>query len=96
MKATQWGAMWRTRALKAESRLDRLDEEVARLTVAGRESHDAHRNALLEIAKLGIKNADMERAARHLLALKDGPRDDAYRAAKEPAWQALRDALGPE
>lgn len=37
--------------------------------------------------------AALDAAARHLLALKDGPRDDAYRAAKEPAWQALREAL---
>lgn len=40
--------------------------------------------------------AILSKAARDLLALKDGARDDAYRAAKEPAWQALRDALGDE
>lgn len=32
-------------------------------------------------------------AAEALLALKDGPRDDAYRAAKDGAWEALRAAL---
>jgi hypothetical protein len=37
------------------------------------------------------------RAFREVLAelvrLKDGPRDDAYRAAKDDAWQAARDVL---
>lgn len=28
-----------------------------------------------------------------LVRLKDGPRDDAYRAAKDAAWDAARDAL---
>lgn len=32
-------------------------------------------------------------AARFLLALKDGPRDDYYRANKAFAWQSLRSAL---
>lgn len=32
-------------------------------------------------------------ALAHLVRLKDGPRDDAYRAEKEGAWQAARDAL---
>lgn len=31
-------------------------------------------------------------AARHLLELKDGPRDDAYREAREAAWARLREA----
>lgn len=37
---------------------------------------------------------DAARAALAVLvALKDGPRDDTYEAAKEAAWQAARDAL---
>lgn len=32
-------------------------------------------------------------ALAELVRLKDGPRDDAYRAAKDKAWQAARDAL---
>lgn len=32
-------------------------------------------------------------AARHLLALKDGPRDNHYAGAKEPAWGYLRSAV---
>lgn len=32
-------------------------------------------------------------ALRELVRLKDGPRDDAYRAAKDAAWQAARDVL---
>ena len=31
----------------------------------------------------------LREAASELLRLKDGPRDDAYQTAKEPAWQAL-------
>ena len=32
-------------------------------------------------------------AARVLMLLKDGPRDDYYRQTKEHAWNVLRDAL---
>jgi hypothetical protein len=32
-------------------------------------------------------------ALRQLVRLKDGPRDDAYRAAKDAAWDAARDVL---
>jgi hypothetical protein len=32
-------------------------------------------------------------ALTELVRLKDGPRDDAYRAAKDDAWQAAREAL---
>lgn len=32
-------------------------------------------------------------ALRELVRLKDGPRDDAYRAAKDAAWDAARVAL---
>lgn len=31
---------------------------------------------------------------RELVRLKDGPRDDAYRAAKDAAWDAAREVLG--
>jgi hypothetical protein len=32
-------------------------------------------------------------ALRELVRLKDGPRDDAYRAAKDAAWDMARDVL---
>jgi hypothetical protein len=32
-------------------------------------------------------------ALAELVRLKDGPRDDAYREAKEAAWQRARDVL---
>lgn len=32
-------------------------------------------------------------ALRNLVRLKDGPRDDAYRFFKEPAWQRARDIV---
>lgn len=38
----------------------------------------------------------LARAAEELLRLKAGPRDDAYRAAKEPAWRALADAIAAQ
>jgi hypothetical protein len=42
-----------------------------------------------------VQARDRYRAAlAELVRLKDGPRDDAYRAAKDAAWQAARDALG--
>lgn len=31
---------------------------------------------------------------RELVALKDGPRDDAYRAAKDVAWDVARSIVG--
>ena len=37
---------------------------------------------------------DIEQALRELVRLKDGPRDAAYVAAKDAAWQAARAALG--
>lgn len=38
-------------------------------------------------------NSAVVRAARFLLALKDGPRDEYYRANKDFAWASLRSAL---
>lgn len=35
----------------------------------------------------------VEAALRELVRLKDGPRDDAYRATKDAAWDAARAAL---
>lgn len=40
---------------------------------------------------------DLEEATeilRELLRLKDGPRDDAYRAAKDAAWERARGFVG--
>jgi hypothetical protein len=34
-------------------------------------------------------------ALAELVRLKDGPRDDAYRGAKDAAWDAARAALSP-
>jgi len=39
------------------------------------------------------RHAGIERALRELVRLKDGPRDVAYVAAKEAAWQAARVVL---
>jgi hypothetical protein len=44
-------------------------------------------------ADSGERSEGLLAAARHLLALKDGPRDDAYAIAKEPAWDRLRAAV---
>jgi hypothetical protein len=44
-------------------------------------------NALLE------RCTKLERALEELVQLKDGPRDDAYRAAKDRAWQRAHEAL---
>jgi hypothetical protein len=46
------------------------------------------------IERLEAENARLREALAELVCLKDGPRDDAYRAAKDAAWQAARDALG--
>ena len=40
--------------------------------------------------------SDVTGALAELVRLKDGARDDAYRAAKDAAWQAARAALGQE
>lgn len=42
----------------------------------------------------GLRGA--EDALRELVRLKDGPRDDAYRAAKDAAWDAARATLPPK
>lgn len=46
-----------------------------------------------------LEEAEAERDAlravlSELVRLKDGPRDDAYRAAKDTAWERAREALG--
>jgi len=48
--------------------------------------------ATVEVLRIEEMRAVLK-AARALLALKDGPRDEAYEAAKAGAWQALRDAV---
>lgn len=42
---------------------------------------------------LATELEEIRTVARVLLALKDGPRDVAYLAAKGPAWDALRQAV---
>ena len=44
-------------------------------------------------ATLAAAAPAMAEALRALLWLKDGPRDDAYRAAKDQAWEEARAAL---
>lgn len=39
------------------------------------------------------KGMALDRVLRELVRLKDGPRDDAYRASKDAAWDAARDVL---
>jgi hypothetical protein len=48
-------------------------------------------NRVLELAR---EVDELRAALAELVRLKDGPRDDAYRASKDAAWQAARDALG--
>jgi hypothetical protein len=40
-----------------------------------------------------IAHEELVESAKALLALKDGPRDEAYEAAKPAAWERLRRAL---
>jgi hypothetical protein len=51
-------------------------------------------NQCPQFRDLEAENAWLREALAELVRLKDGPRDDAYRAAKDAAWQAARDALG--
>lgn len=41
-----------------------------------------------------IRVRALESALQELVRLKDGPRDDAYRAAKEDAWETARSLVG--
>jgi len=43
--------------------------------------------------RLATRISDLEGVLAELVRLKDGPRDNAYRAAKDAAWDAARRAL---
>ena len=43
-----------------------------------------------------VSDQGLREALEKLVALKDGPRDDTYRAEKDATWQAARDALAAE
>jgi hypothetical protein len=45
------------------------------------------------IYRLREENERLREALAELVRLKDGPRDDAYRAAKDAAWDRARDVL---
>lgn len=47
----------------------------------------------LAAADVRLREEAVRKAAERLLELKDGPRDEAYRRAKQPAWASLRAAL---
>lgn len=55
----------------------------------------ATRVALLHdaVASVAAERDECRAALEELVRLKDGPRDDAYLAAKDAAWKAARDAL---
>jgi hypothetical protein len=46
--------------------------------------------------RLRAENEALRDALAELVRLKDGPRDDAYRAAKDAAWDAGRAALASD
>jgi len=115
--------------LAAESELEQVKAEVARLTVEN-ETYlamlvDYEAALRAERARVQAVTAELEQARADLAAeqgehddlktdyevldervqavraplvelvrLKDGPRDDAYRAAKDAAWDAARAAIG--
>lgn len=58
-----------------------------------REQTFADRHGYLPPMGTPVDRDPVRAALAHLVLLKDGPRDDAYRAEKEGAWQAARDAL---
>lgn len=60
----------------------------------GKYPHDPPRVASLLESALHEQLAGAVEALAGLVRLKDGPRDDAYRAAKDAAWQRARDVLG--
>jgi hypothetical protein len=61
--------------------------EMARAAVSAYEEHMAR--AFLD----AVSDGGVAAAARVLLELKDGPRDEAYEAAKPRAWEQLRHVL---
>lgn len=83
----------RLAALEQENALLKDDNERKRRLLVARADEGMGQAFLARMDTLERENERLREAARHLLALKDGPRDAAYRAAKEPAWQALREAL---
>lgn len=71
-----------TQRYAAETEVNLLAGEIARLNA--------------EVLALQDAVAGRQRlyaALRELVRLKDGPRDDAYRAAKDAAWKRARDVL---
>jgi hypothetical protein len=79
----------RVRAVLAERdglRADRDQERGAHV------SAESARTAL--IPQQNRRIAELTAALEELVRLKDGPRDDAYRAGKDAAWDAARRALG--
>lgn len=60
------------------------DEDFATSAMEAAEDYAEHLTLTLD---------ELVAAARHLLKLKDGPRDAAYEAAKPAAWERLRRAI---
>lgn len=54
---------------------------------------EKNRELATEVSRLDYQLEGVVRALRELVRLKDGPRDDAYRDAKDAAWDTARAVL---